>query len=67
MHDTIAPARTGCSALLISFLVLVAGWAAQSARSAELEGRNEVVARLSNYFNRHFNWTGFLFRPEMAN
>jgi len=30
------------------------------------QGRNEVVVRLSNYFNRNFNWTGFLFRPEPA-
>lgn len=29
------------------------------------QGRNEVVVRLTNYFNRNFNWTGFLFRPEM--
>jgi hypothetical protein len=29
-------------------------------------GRNEVVIRLTNYFNRNFNWTGFLFRPEAA-
>lgn len=28
------------------------------------QGRNEVVVRLTNYFNRNFNWTGFLFRPE---
>lgn len=28
------------------------------------KGRNEVVVRLTNYFNRNFNWTGFLFRPE---
>lgn len=28
-------------------------------------GRNEVVVRLTNYFNRNFNWTGFLFRPEL--
>lgn len=27
-------------------------------------GRNEVVVRLTNYFNRNFNWTGFLFRPN---
>ncbi len=26
------------------------------------KGRNEVVVRLTNYFNRNFNWTGFLFR-----
>jgi hypothetical protein len=26
-------------------------------------GRNEVVVKLTNYFNRDFNWTGFLFRP----
>lgn len=30
------------------------------------KGRNEVVVRLTNYFNRNFNWTGFLFRPELA-
>ena len=30
------------------------------------QGRNEVVVRLTNYFNRNFNWTGFLFRPETA-
>jgi hypothetical protein len=29
-------------------------------------GRNEVVVRLTNYFNRNFNWTGFLLRPEGA-
>jgi hypothetical protein len=29
------------------------------------QGRNQVVVRLTNYFNRDFNWTGFLFRPEM--
>lgn len=29
------------------------------------QGKNEVVVRLSNYFNRNFNWTGFLFRPEL--
>ncbi len=28
------------------------------------QGKNEVVVRLANYFNRNFNWTGFLFRPE---
>ena len=28
-------------------------------------GKNEVLVRLANYFNRDFNWTGFLFRPEM--
>jgi hypothetical protein len=27
-------------------------------------GRNEVVVRLTNYFNRNFNWAGFLFRPD---
>ncbi|MCB1125191.1 MAG: DUF2961 domain-containing protein, partial [Verrucomicrobiae bacterium] len=26
-------------------------------------GRNEVVVKLTNYFNRDFNWAGFLFRP----
>lgn len=26
-------------------------------------GRNEVVVRLTNYFNRDFNWAGFLLRP----
>ena len=30
------------------------------------KGRNEVVVRLTNYFNRNFNWTGFLFRPEQV-
>ena len=30
------------------------------------QGRNEVVVRLTNYFNRDFNWTGFLFRPVMG-
>ncbi|MBK9140305.1 MAG: DUF2961 domain-containing protein [Verrucomicrobia bacterium] len=29
------------------------------------EGRNEVVVRLTNYFNRNFNWAGFLFRPQL--
>lgn len=29
------------------------------------EGRNEVIVRLTSYFNRNFNWTGFLFRPEL--
>jgi hypothetical protein len=29
------------------------------------EGKNEVVVRLTNYFNRNFNWAGFLFRPEL--
>jgi hypothetical protein len=29
-------------------------------------GKNEVIVRLSNYFNRNFNWTGFLFRPEKS-
>jgi hypothetical protein len=27
-------------------------------------GRNEIVVRLTNYFNRNFNWTGFFFRPD---
>jgi hypothetical protein len=27
------------------------------------EGRNEVVVRLTSYFNRNFNWAGFLLRP----
>jgi hypothetical protein len=27
------------------------------------KGRNEVVVKLSNYFNRNFNWAGFLLRP----
>jgi hypothetical protein len=27
------------------------------------EGKNEIVVRLTNYFNRNFNWTGFLLRP----
>jgi hypothetical protein len=26
-------------------------------------GRNEIVVRLANYFNRNFNWAGFLLRP----
>jgi len=26
------------------------------------QGRNELVVRLSNYFNRNFNWAGFLLR-----
>lgn len=26
-------------------------------------GENQVVVRLSNYFNRNFNWAGFLLRP----
>jgi hypothetical protein len=26
-------------------------------------GKNEIVVRLSNYFNRNFNWNGFLLRP----
>ena len=30
------------------------------------QGRNEVVVRLTNCFNRNFNWTGFLFRPELG-
>jgi hypothetical protein len=30
------------------------------------KGRNEVIVKLTNYFNRDFNWTGFLFRPELA-
>jgi hypothetical protein len=29
------------------------------------QGRNEIVVRLTNYFNRNFNWSGFLFRPEL--
>lgn len=28
------------------------------------KGKNEIVVRLSNYFNRDFNWTGFLLRPR---
>ena len=28
------------------------------------QGRNEIVVRLTNYFNRNFNWTGFFFRPD---
>jgi hypothetical protein len=29
------------------------------------KGRNEIVVRLSNYFNRNFNWNGFFLRlPE---
>jgi hypothetical protein len=31
------------------------------------KGRNEVVVRLANYFNRNFNWTGFLLRPAAQN
>lgn len=27
------------------------------------QGDNEVVVRLTNYFNRTFNWAGFLLRP----
>lgn len=27
------------------------------------EGKNEIVVRLSNRFNRNFNWAGFLMRP----
>ncbi len=27
-------------------------------------GKNEIVVRLTNYFNRNFNWTGFLLRPK---
>lgn len=27
-------------------------------------GKNEVVVRVTNYFNRNFNWAGFLFRPD---
>ena len=30
------------------------------------QGRNEVVVRLTNYFNRNFNWAGFLFRPKLV-
>jgi hypothetical protein len=26
-------------------------------------GRNTLMIRLSNYFNRNFNWAGFLLRP----
>jgi hypothetical protein len=26
-------------------------------------GRNEILVRLSNYFNRNFNWAGFLLKP----
>ena len=29
------------------------------------KGRSEIVVRLTNYFNRNFNWSGFLFRPEL--
>lgn len=29
-------------------------------------GRNEIVVRLTNTFNRNFNWNGFLLRPEDA-
>jgi len=29
-------------------------------------GRNEIVVRLSNTFNRNFNWNGFLLRPKDA-
>lgn len=28
------------------------------------KGKNEIVVRLSNYFNRDFNWSGFLMRIE---
>ncbi|MHB1308487.1 MAG: DUF2961 domain-containing protein [Limisphaerales bacterium] len=27
------------------------------------QGRNEIVVRVSNYFGRNFNWSGFLLRP----
>lgn len=27
------------------------------------QGKNELVVRLTNYFNRDFNWSGFLLRP----
>jgi hypothetical protein len=30
------------------------------------KGRNEIVVRLTNYFNRNFNWTGFLLRIPAA-
>lgn len=28
------------------------------------KGRNELVVRVTNYFNRNFNWAGFLLRME---
>lgn len=28
------------------------------------QGKNEILVRLTNYFNRDFNWAGFLFRPN---
>ncbi len=28
------------------------------------KGANQVVVRLTNYFNRNFNWTGFFLRPK---
>ncbi len=31
------------------------------------KGKNEIVVRLSNYFNRDFNWTGFFMRIEDEN
>jgi hypothetical protein len=27
-------------------------------------GKNEIVVRITNYFNRNFNWSGFLLRPK---
>jgi hypothetical protein len=28
------------------------------------QGRNEIVVRLANYYNRNFSRNGFLLRPE---
>jgi hypothetical protein len=30
------------------------------------KGRNEIVVRLTNYFNRNFNWAGFLLHLKPA-
>lgn len=30
------------------------------------KGRNEIAVKLTNYFNRNFNWAGFLLRPVTA-
>lgn len=39
------------------------GFVAQRVSLPFRAGRNEVVVRLTNYFNRDFNWVGFLLRP----
>lgn len=39
------------------------GFETRTVRLPLREGRNEIVVRLTNYFNRTFNWTGFLLRP----